>query len=167
MNKNHTLRRPDRPFALLVVLAFLSGCSYHDGGFTYHVDGRVLDANESPFPQRPIVADVDRRSSMAPLGPLAATGPDERVAFRTDDEGCFSLRFGTGLTWGYMKLFNLIPLGSTKGPVPPRAESLHLAIQVPSGTWRFTELALTKEQQHQAAHAERWIDVGTVRISAR
>ncbi len=167
MNKNHTLKRPDWPFALLVVLASLSGCTYHDGVFHYHVDGRIVDADGSPLPQRPIVADVDRRSIMAPLGPVAAIGPDERVAFRTDDEGCFSLRFRTGLTWGYMKLFGLIPLGSTKAPVPRRLKNLCVAVQVPSGTWRYTDLGLTKEQQHKAARGERWIDVGTIRISER
>jgi hypothetical protein len=165
--KSDYLPRSGDGFAILGILVILSGCSYHDGFFTYHVDGRVLDANEAPFPQRPIVADVDRRSIMAPLGPLAATGPDERVAPRTDDEGCFSLRFRTGLTWGYMKLFGLIPLGSMKAPVPRRLENLCVAVQVPSGTWRYTDLKLTKEQQHKAASGERWIDVGTIGISDR
>jgi len=116
MNRNHTFRRPDRPFALLAVLAFLSGCAFYEGGFAYHVDGRIVDGDGAPLPQRPAMADLR----------LSATW-DERVTFRTDDDGYFALRFMTGLTWGYMKLFNLIPLGSTKGPVPPRAESLHLA----------------------------------------
>lgn len=167
MNKNHTLRRPDWPCALLVVLAFLSGCSFHDGGFTYHIGGRVLEANEAPLPQRPLVAGLRHRSIMADLRPFAVTAPDERVAFRTNDEGYFSLRFGTGITWGYMKLFGLIPLGSTKPPVPPRLENLYVAVQVLSGTWRYTDLELTKEQQRKAARGERWIDVGTIRISDR
>jgi hypothetical protein len=154
--KSDDILRSGGGFAVLGILVILSGCSYHDCGFTYHVVGRALDADELPLPQRPIIAD---------LRPFTAW--DERVAFRTDDEGHFSLRFGTGLAWGYMKLFGLIPLGSTKGPVPPRLENLYVAVQVPSGTWRYTELELTKEQQQKAAPAERWIDVGAMRISDR
>jgi hypothetical protein len=153
--KSDDILRSGGGFAVLGILMILSGCSYYDCAFTYHVVGRVLDADGLPFLQRPIVAD---------LRPFTA---QQRVAFRTDDEGYFALRFRTGIAWGYMKLFDLIPLGSTRGPVPPRLENLYVAVQVPSGRWRYTELELTREQQQKAAPAERWIDVGTIGVSDR
>ncbi len=155
MTGNHVLMRLNHQSALLVVLAILAGCSYNDGIFVYHVDGRVMDADRSPLPQRPIVAS---------LQPFTVNAEVERASFRTDDEGHFSLEFGTGLAWGYMELFGLIPLGSTKGPVPPCLENLYIAVQGPSGIWQCTELELTKERQRKAAPTERWISAGDIRM---
>lgn len=66
-----------------------------------------------------------------------------------------------------MKLFNLIPLGSTKGPVPPPLENLYLAVEVSPGVWQYTWLELTNEQQPRTAPAERWIGLGDIQMPER
>lgn len=142
-----------------IILALLSGCAYYDGGFVYHVEGRAIDAHESPLPR----CRVGVR-----LRPFTATSSeDERAFSRTDDEGRFSRECTTRLSWGYMKLFNLIPLGSTKGPAPPPLKNLYLAVEVSPGRWQYAGLELTKEQQPKAAHAERWISLGDIRMPER
>lgn len=157
MKGSHALMRSGCRFTSLIIVAFLSGCICNDGGFVCHVDGRVMDTNESPLSQRSVAAY---------MRPFPATVEDECDSLRTDDEGRLLVNFRTGLTWGYTELFGLIPLGSTKGPAPPRLETLYPAVRSPPGTWQYAALRLTKEQQRKAAPAERWISLGDIRMSA-
>jgi len=143
---------------LPLVLFILSGCSYSDGGFFYHVDGRAIDPGGSPLSQRAIMAYFES---------FKVNTESERGAVRTGDDGSFSVRFGTGLAWGCTRLFGLVPFGPTNGPKPPRLESLYFAVQEPAGTWQYVEVGLTREQQSKAAPAERWIKVGDVRVLSR
>ena len=147
--------------ALLCVTG-LSGCGCTDGGFRYHLSGKLVDdATDQPV-------DCVR---------FTATGlmPDDRVGRwlnysgsnvptsqweKTDAQGKFIIRLESGIAWGdCVGPFGLGPLYR-----PPRPPALDRVLFAVDGAHDWTTLRPTAEQQKRMKPAERWIDLGTIRV---
>jgi len=150
-------------FAMIIGFLFTivlqNGCTYCDGGFAYHVHGTLMDAST-----RQPLADAKVAVHYQLFEPNEDS-PHWPGLSQTDSVGSFHKSFMTGLTWGYQELFGVIPLGNTKGPIPPELKTVILAVKRENGRWHVHEIPITPAQQKRAAPVERWIELGTISIS--
>ena len=137
----------------------LSGCAYVDCGFEYHVHGTLIDSStKEPMPY--VKMDFSDNSF-----DVTKEDPNWPGFSYTDGAGNFKDTFSTGITWGFQLLFGFIPIGSTKGPLPPEIQHVVLYVEKSHGSWYVQQIPVAAAQQKRVAPAERWIELGTISIS--
>lgn len=145
--------------AALLAVFLQSGCAYVDCGFKYNVHGTVIDSST----QEPIVnVKMAVENQLFDVNKENLNWPGFSY---TDDTGSFHDTFGTGITWGYQLLFGFIPIGSTKGPLPPKLQHVVLYVEKSDGSWYVQQIRIAETQQKRVAPAERWIELGTISIT--
>lgn len=155
-----------RNVPLIALLIICSGCNYfsvfYDGCFIYHIRGvAISDTTGKP------AADVNIIFQLYDSKYLEPNEVDYfwyHNFYRTDVNGVFSGGYNTGLSWGYTKLFDIIPLGSTTPPFPPKLKSIFIGLKPPGLDGYIQEVNVTPDMQKRAKSAERWIELGTIKI---
>ena len=145
------------PALLACVTLVTSGCVMVDCSFSYHVRGRLVDsATGSPVTGAKLAVE-DRGFA------VEQESPDWPGFTRTGSDGTFADEFGTGLSWGYTICLGFVVRGSRTGPLPPKLDSVFVAVQNPeTGGWLKQTIPVPPAEQDSAAPAERWLDLGTV-----
>jgi hypothetical protein len=130
-----------------------------DGGFTYHARG-VLIEDESAHP----IANVKLSLSLRDWDYDINLRWRDEYAVATDSSGWFEQQCNTGLSWSQTLLFGFIPLARCgQVPTPPPLKEIFIMVR-DDEQWRYLRWPLSPDQQSRTGPAERWIDVGTVRI---
>jgi hypothetical protein len=140
---------------------FLGGCIAmpEEGVYTYHAGGKLVDASSGqPMAGARVYLSFDGRDAGDPSWLRDRSAP-------ADKGGNFDVRQETGTAWRQVYVLGLVPvLGFGQAPLPPRLEHVLLFIEI-DGQWKGLRVNLQPSQQTQEAPAERWLELGAIRIS--
>lgn len=130
-----------------------------EGAFVYHAQGKFVDASSGqPMAGARVYLSFDGRDAGNPSWLL-----DRSVA--ADKHGNFDARQETGPSWGQIYFLSFIPLlRFGQVPLPPQLEKVVLFIEI-DGQWKSLRVDLQPSQQTREGPGERWLELGTIRVS--
>ena len=148
-------------FLLCVSWLFLGGCIAipETGVFIYHAQGRLVDASSGlPMVGARVYLSFDGKDAGSP------SWLQDRSAV-VDKDGNFDARQESGPAWNQIHFLGMVPLlRFGQAPIPPRLEHVFLFIQIDE-QWKGLRVDLKPSQQTKEAPGERWLDIGTHRVS--
>lgn len=141
----------------LGVLALLGGCTFTNGTVTYHLCGRLIDAQDG----KPVVGAPVVGNTFYPNYHPSADYLTQKVLKRetsiTDEQGKFDAIVLS--TVGRMDPFSFIPGLPPPGPLDKAVLYVDL-----DGKWQERIITLRRSQQSKRTDKERWIELGELRF---
>ena len=127
--------------------------------FIYHAQGTLVDAASGlPMAGSRVYLSFDGNDAGNP-----SWLRDRSVV--ADKHGNFDARQETGPAWDQIHFLGIVPLlRFGQAPLPGRLERVFLFLQV-DGQWKSLRVNLNPSQQTREAPEERWLELGTIRVS--